>query len=92
MVPHRLAKVAMKRLLRRDPDTIFPAPYDGCTYSALSRALADWSDVRIMARYRGAGYFGFLPPLQSLYLRIEDLLVRGHHKDLATHYLLVARR
>lgn len=92
MIPHRLAKVAMKRLLRRDPESVFPAPYDRCTYSALSRTLAYWSDVRIVPRYRGAQYFGFLPPLQTLYLRIEDLIVRGDHKDLATHYLVVARR
>jgi SAM-dependent methyltransferase len=92
MIPHRFAKVAMERLLRRDPASVFPAPYDRCTYSALSRLLADWSDVRISPRYRGAQYFGFLPPLQTLYLHIEDLIVRGNHKDLATHYLVVARR
>lgn len=92
MIPHRLAKVAMKRLLQRDPVSVFPAPYDRCTYSALSRILADWSDVRILPRYRGAEYFGFLPPLQTLYVRLEDLIVRGDHKDLATHYLVVARR
>jgi SAM-dependent methyltransferase len=92
MIPHRLAKGAMKRLLGRDPASVFPAPYDGCTFSALSQTLAYWSDVRIVPRYRGAQYFGFLPPLQSLYVRIEDLIVRGDHKDLATHYLVVARR
>ena len=92
MIPHRLAKVAMKRLLQRDPASVFPAPYDRCTYSALSRILADWSDVRILPRYRGAEYFGFLPPLQTVYVRLEDLIVRGDHKDLATHYLVVARR
>lgn len=92
MIPHRVAKVAMQRLLRRDPASVFPAPYDRCTYSALSRILEDWSEVRIIPRYRGAQYFGFLPPLQTLYVRLEDLLVRGNHRDLATHYLVVARR
>lgn len=92
VIPHRLAKVAMKLLLQRDPESVFPAPYDRCTYSGLSQALAYWSDVRIVPRYRGAQYFGFLPPLQTLYLCIEDRLVRGDHKDLATHYLVIARR
>jgi hypothetical protein len=91
-IPHRLAKMAMERLLRRDPASVFPAPYDRCTYSALSRILEDWSGVQIVSRYRGAQYFRFLPPLQALYVRFEDLLVRGAHKDLATHYLVVARR
>ena len=92
VIPHRLAKVAMKRLLGRDPTSVFPAPYDQCTYSALARTLASWSDVQIVPRYRGAQYFRFLPPLQTLYLHIEDLIVRGAHRDLATHYLVVARR
>jgi len=92
MIPHRLAKVAMKRLLQRDPESVFPAPYDRCTYSALSRTLAYWSEVRIVPRYRGAQYFQFLPPVQTLYVHIEDLIVQGDHRDLATHYLVVARR
>ncbi|HEY5475970.1 MAG TPA: methyltransferase domain-containing protein [Tepidiformaceae bacterium] len=92
VIPHRVAKLVMKRLLRRDPASVFPAPYDRCTYSALSRTLESWSDVLIVPRYRGAQYFGFLPPLQTLYVRIEDLIARGNHRDLATHYLVVARR
>jgi SAM-dependent methyltransferase len=91
-IPHRLAKMMMKLLLRRDPETVFTAPYDRCTYSAISRMLEGWSDVRIVPRYCGAGYFGFAPPLQALYLRIEDLIARGKHKDLATNYLVIARR
>lgn len=92
LIPHGLAKIAMARLLHRDPETVFPAPYDRCTYSALSRTLEGWSEVRITPRYRGATYFSFLPPLQILYLRLEDLMARGQHKDLATHYLVEARR
>jgi SAM-dependent methyltransferase len=91
-VPHRLAKVAMKRLLQRDPVSVFPASYDRCTYSALSQMLGDWSEVRITPRYRGATYFRFVPPIQWVYLRLEDLMVRGNHRDLATHYLITAWR
>jgi SAM-dependent methyltransferase len=92
LVPHKLAKRAMEGLLHRDPETVFPAPYDRCTYSALSRTFQGWSDVRITPRYRGATYFGFFPPLQILYLRYEDLIARGQRKDFATHYLVEARR
>ena len=91
-IPHWMAQAAMKRLLHWDPKFVFPARYDRCTHSALSRMLEGWSDVRILPRYRGAGYFRFLPPLQAIYLRFEDLMVRGHHRDLATHYLVIARR
>jgi SAM-dependent methyltransferase len=92
IVPHAVAQFALGRLLERDPETVFPAPYDACTYSAMTSVLEGWSDVQIIPRYRGAGYFGFLPPLQWLYLKFEDLLERGHHLDLATHYLVVARK
>jgi SAM-dependent methyltransferase len=92
IVPHAISRFALKRLLGRDPDTVFPAPYDSCTYSAMKSVLAEWSDVEIVPRFRGAGYFGFLPPLQWLYLKFEDMLERGHHLDLATHYLVIARK
>jgi SAM-dependent methyltransferase len=91
-IPHRLAKLMMKRLLRHDPEKVFPARYDRCTYSAIARMLEGWPSFRIIPRYIGAGYFRFLPPLQALYLHIEDLLVRGNHRDMATHYLVTARR
>jgi hypothetical protein len=91
-IPHRIAKFALSRLLARDPETVFPAPYDSCTHSAMQRALADWSSVEIVPRYRGASYFGFFPPLQRVYVGFEDLLERGHHADLATHYLVTARK
>jgi SAM-dependent methyltransferase len=92
LVPDHVARFVLKGLLRRDPATIFPAPYDSCTYSGMQKALARWSSVEILPRYRGASYFGFLPPLQRLYVRFEDLLERGDHVDLATHYLVIARR
>ena len=92
LVPHAVARFVLRRLLQRDPETVFPAPYDSCTYSAMTKALSGWSHVEITPRYRGAGYFGFSKPLQALYLRAEDLLERGGHRDLATHYLVVARK
>ena len=92
ILPHRIAKLVMQRLLQRDPSLVFPACYDRCTYTGLSRLFEGWTEVRIVPQYRGAGYFRFLRPLQAMYLRYEDLLVRGGHRDLATHYLIVARR
>lgn len=92
LVPHTVARFILGLLLGRDPETVFPAPYDSCTYSGMRSAFAGWSQVEILPRYRGAGYFGFFAPLQWLYLRFEDLLERGHHLDLATHYLVVARK
>jgi SAM-dependent methyltransferase len=92
LVPHGVARFVLRRLLGRDPETVFPAPYDSCTHSGMTAVLAGWSDVVIVPRWRGAVYFGFLPPLQWLYLKVEDMLERGRHLDLATHYLVIARK
>jgi SAM-dependent methyltransferase len=92
LIPQRVARFALQRLLARNPETVFPAPYDSCTFSAMERALVRWSSAEIVPRYRGASYFGFFPPLQRLYVGFEDLLERGHHVDLATHYLVIARK
>ncbi len=91
-IPHRLAAAGMKHLLGRDPKTVFPAHYDDCTHTALIRLLTDWSQVRIVPRFTGATYFGFMRPLQWAYLKTEDSIARRGHLDLATHYLIVADR
>lgn len=91
-IPHRLAAAGMKHLLGRDPKTVFPAQYDDCTHTALTRLLTDWSQVRIVPRFAGATYFGFIRPLQWAYLKAEDSIARRGHPNLATHYLIIADR
>lgn len=92
LLPHPVAKAVLEHLLRRDPETVFPAPYDSCTYTGMRSLLGTWGSARVIPRYRGATYFAFLGPLQLAYLWFEDALARGHHFDLATHYLVVAQR
>jgi SAM-dependent methyltransferase len=92
VVPPRLGVWAMARLLGRDPESVFPAYYHRCWYGALARTLAPWSEWQILPRYRGAPYLGFMRPLQAAYMAYEEWAVRGGHDNLATHYLVVARR
>lgn len=92
LLPHRVAKAVMQGLLHRDPETVFPAPYDQCTSSAMQPLLALWGSALVIPRYRGASYFKFLRPAQLAYLWFEDAIERGHHADLATHYLVVAQK
>jgi len=89
-VPPRLGVVAMQRLLNRDPETVFPAYYDHCTYRGLAEMLRGWSEAEIVPRYGGAGYFRFFRPAQAAYLLYEDWACRGGHRSLATHYLIAA--
>lgn len=93
LVPHAIARTALKRLLRRDPQTVFPAFYDRCYYGAIKDLLGDeWSQVAISPWYLGASYFSFAKPIQRLYLAFEDSMVRGRHLNLATHYFVLATR
>jgi SAM-dependent methyltransferase len=92
VVPQRLGVWAMGKFLRRDPATVFPAYYHCCWHSALTRILDSWREAEVVARYRGAGYFGFSPFLQQMYLRYEEWAWHGGHRNLATHYLVTAKK
>jgi len=92
LLPHRLSVWALKRFLRRDPRTVFPAHYDQCWYGALVRITSPWSEAEVLPRYRGSGYFKFLSVLERAYLLYEDWTIKRGHRNLATHYLISARR
>ncbi|MGH2534741.1 MAG: class I SAM-dependent methyltransferase [Thermomicrobiales bacterium] len=92
LIPDRLGKLLMKRLLHRDPKTVFTAHYDRCRNGALRQMLATWHATEIVPISIGAVYFGFSPPIQKLYLAYENWAVRGEHKNLATHYIITAGR
>jgi SAM-dependent methyltransferase len=92
VIPAKMGVWAMKMLLRRRPDTVFPAHYDRCWYSAIEPMLTHWSAKEIVPLYRGAGYFGFAKLLQRTYMTFEDWAHDGGHRNLATHYIVDARR
>jgi len=92
VVPHRAGARMMQRLLDREPDTVFPAWYDGCYYEALEQMLGEWSVAEIVPRYKGGDYLSFSRALQRLYLGYENWAERGRHRNLATHYVVSAWR
>lgn len=92
MVPHSVAKFGMKHLLGRDPQTVFPAYYENCSDSQLRAAGTAWTTFSVFPRYQGASYFSFLPLLERAYLAYEEWTICAGHRDLATHYFLVAER
>ncbi len=65
LIPQRLGMWAMRHLLARDPETVFPAYYHHCYEARLRRMLAPWTEADIRPRYMGASYFSFLRPLQA---------------------------
>lgn len=92
VVPHRARVWAMARLLGHPEELKFRTYYDRCWATGLEAVLAQWSSVTLLPYYRGAVYFSFSRPLQRLYLGYETAIARHDVKNLATHYLLVARR
>lgn len=90
ILPRRLGSAGMTFLLGRDPETVFPAHYDDCWHRRLRRMFGGWTKARITPCYQGAVYFSFFAPLMALYLVYENW--SAGHPDLATHYLIVARR
>ena len=90
LTPHRLGVAAMKHLHARDPETVFPAYYDGTWHSSLCRYFENWQSVEIVPFFRGAEYFSFNRTLQRAYLLYEDWAASGNRANLATHYLVEA--
>jgi SAM-dependent methyltransferase len=92
VLPHRVVAAAMHHLLGQPPESVFPAHYTHCTYSALHRLLSDWHDVEVVPLFRGGPYLRFSAPLQKAYIAYENLVVRKDWRDLATHYLIAATK
>jgi SAM-dependent methyltransferase len=91
-MPNRLAHRFVARLRERSVETVFPAYYDRCDRHGLEATFSAWNEVEVIPLWRGADYFERLPGLLALYLRYEDLAIRRGWDDLATHYVVAARK
>lgn len=94
LVPDRISRIALARLLGVDPADKFPTRYDACSLRAVSSLLAagGWREWEITPFYKAAAYLSFAPGLQRAYLRYENWAAAGPRAALATHLLLDARR
>jgi SAM-dependent methyltransferase len=92
VVPTRLGVWAMRRLLDRDPDTVFPAHYDGCHYDALRSLRDNWTAWEVCPRFKGGGYFSFAKPVYWTYLKYENAACRHAWNNLASHYIVTGTR
>ncbi len=92
VVPPRARVWLATHVLGHQEEEKFPTRYDRSSYAALEEMLGGWSEVEIVPFYRGAPYFGFWRPVQRAYLAYESAIERRRAKNLATHYLVVAKR
>jgi hypothetical protein len=94
LIPHALTRRLGRVLAAREPHTIFPAFYNKCWYSAVEKLMSNWSEVDIRPIYTGAGYLDRKPfdLVAPAYLAYENWTERHCHKNLASHYIVVARK
>jgi SAM-dependent methyltransferase len=92
LLPHRAKLWVATRLLGHREEEKFPTRYDRSSDRALASLLEPWSEFTIVPFYRGAVYFKFSRPLMRAYLAYESAIERRRATNLATHYLIVARR
>jgi SAM-dependent methyltransferase len=92
LMPHAVRVRIATRLLGHREEEKFPTRYDRSSHRSLERMLSAWSQVEIIPFYRGAPYFRFSRPLQRAYLAYESAIERHQRRNLATHYLVVAKR
>jgi 2-polyprenyl-6-hydroxyphenyl methylase/3-demethylubiquinone-9 3-methyltransferase len=92
LLPHRAKLWVATRLLDHKEEEKFPTRYDHSSRRALEHLLGPWGEVEIVPFYRGATYFKFSRPLMRAYLAYESAIERRKATNLATHYLVVAKR
>lgn len=93
ILPDLVGRVVVKRVMGRSADKpVFPAQYDRCYATALRRVFAGFSNVTVTPFYRAASYFAFSKLLMRTYLTYENFVCRRGIENLATHYLVVAKR
>ncbi|MEA2191323.1 MAG: hypothetical protein QOI73_1444 [Solirubrobacteraceae bacterium] len=92
LLPAQTGVWLMRVLLRRNPDSVFPAYYDHCTSGELRTLMAPWTAAEIRPVFLGASYFNFSHALRDVYVAYENWAARTGRADLATHYLIVGRR
>ena len=91
-IPAPVSAWLLRRLLDREPDTVFAAYYDRCYDSALVDLLRPWAQAEVTPMFQGAAYLSFAAPLRSAYLAYENWADRTGRANLATHYMIAARR
>lgn len=92
VVPQRAAEVILRKAQDRSSESVFPAYYHHCWYSALERMRGSWSQWRVIPTYSGAGYFRFARPVLAAYLAYEEWVRTRRHYNLAPYYTVIAVR
>ena len=91
-IPNAIARRVVEWAMDRRGKPVFPAYYHRCSARQLCRMTTRWQSVEIVPLFHGATYFSFSPSLARMYLWYEEQARARNAANLATHYLLVARK
>jgi SAM-dependent methyltransferase len=91
-LPASVSRVLLMHLRGREPESIFPAHYDRCTYSEIDELLSGWSSHEVAPLFTGAPYVLFSRVLTAAYVGYEEWAYRRGHRDLAPYYLATAMK
>jgi cyclopropane fatty-acyl-phospholipid synthase-like methyltransferase len=92
VIPQRLSVWVLQKATKRSKESVFPAPYHLCSNRALEKVLQPWGSFEIRPLYLGADYFRFFSPLARTYVVYENWAMNGGHRNLASHYLVLATK
>jgi hypothetical protein len=92
VVPQTVATQLLTHLNGRDPNSIFKAHYDHCSWSGLHQLAGGWSSFEVESFYWAARYFRFSRVLLGAWLAYEEWLTLTAKVDRASFYLLCARK
>lgn len=92
ILPDAVGSRLVSYLKRRPIETVFPAYYDECHERGLRRAYSRWDELHLVPMWGAADYFARLPALRRLYVLYEDWAVAHNFTNLATHYVVAARK
>jgi len=82
----------MLRFTGRDPATVFPAYYHHCWATEIERIMRKWTSSDVIPLYHGSRYLVKIRPLLALYSLYENWAMTSARVNLATHYIIDARR
>lgn len=93
LLPERLGRWALVRLVGKHPENVFPAYYDRCSHDAIDRLLDGWSQHEIVPLFVGARpYFDFSRVARAAYVGYEEWTYRADRHNLASYYVIDAVR
>jgi cyclopropane fatty-acyl-phospholipid synthase-like methyltransferase len=94
LLPNAIGHRVVERVMnRRELDLpVFPAFYHRCSARQVRKMTAGWQSVEIVPQYLGATYFNFSAVFTRMYLWYEERARARDAANLATHYLLIARK